>query len=255
MDKKYIEAFGQLETTHWWFLIRKKIILLVLHKYIFPQKKILKILNVGAAAGASSKWLETLGDVTSVEYDDLFFSYLQSRNFPVTKASITNLPFADESFDLVCALDVIEHVENDSKAVSELFRVCKTGSKICITVPAFQSLWGSHDIANSHYRRYKKKQLKNLVKNAKSSILYISYFNTILFPFIYLFRKINSLSKKDNKKIGSDFESFTTNKAINAILKMLFGIELFLLKFMKFPFGVSLIMLLEKQSGIEKIQQ
>src|SRR5579871_1591879 len=93
MDKKYIEAFGKLETTHWWFLIRQKIILQTLHKYIPAGRKNLKILNVGAATGASSRWLSTFGEVTSVEYDDLFLEYLHEQGFPVIKASITALPF------------------------------------------------------------------------------------------------------------------------------------------------------------------
>ena len=136
----------------------------------------------------------------------MFIEYLHTQNFPVTEASIIKLPFENNSFDLVCAFDVIEHVNEDTIAVEELWRVCKPGGNVCITVPAFQALWGTHDIVNGHKRRYTKKELQKLVAEKNDGdILYSSYFNFILFIPIFLFRKITSLFKTkfcENAKIG-----------------------------------------------------
>jgi SAM-dependent methyltransferase len=249
MDKMYVQQYGQLENTHWWFIVRQKIILQALRKFIpADQTGRLKILNVGAASGGSSKWLSGLGDTVSLENDPLFLSYLSGQHLVVINGSITDIPLEDDSFDLVCALDVIEHLENDQKAVEELVRVCKPGGSICITVPAFQSLWGNHDIVNGHQRRYLKKQLQNLVDSQPATIIYWSYFNSILFIPVFLFRKIQWLFKNNRQQIDSDFIYFKTNIFVNRILKIIFGIEIFLLRSIRFPFGVSLMMLIRKKS-------
>jgi len=251
MDKNFIREYGKLETTNWWFQIRQKIILQTIRRFIPKGKSTgLKILNVGAATGASSRWLSALGEVVSVEYDPLFLEYLTAQGIPATSASITALPFAANSFDLVCAFDVVEHVEDDKKAMLELARVCKPGGNVCITVPAFQSLWSNHDVINEHYRRYTKKTYQNIIERDVLLTLYSSYFNSILFPPIFLVRKITGLFKNKLSNKQSDFVYIPTNAFVNNTLKIIFGIEPYLLKLMRFPFGVSIIFLFEKKSDL-----
>jgi ubiquinone/menaquinone biosynthesis C-methylase UbiE len=74
------------------------------------------------------------------------------------------LPFKDEEFDLICAFDVIEHVEDDLLGIREMKRVCKNEGLMVLTVPAYMFLWSHHDEVNQHYRRYTLKNLKNLGK-------------------------------------------------------------------------------------------
>ena len=249
MDKDYIRKYGKLEKENWWFIVRQKIILQILSQYLPTCKNSrLQVLNVGVAGGASSKWLSKFGDVVSVENDPLFIEYLHSQNIPVVESSITGLPFKDSSFDLVCAFDVIEHVDEDRVAVDELWRVCKPGGNVCITVPAFQSLWGVHDVVNRHKRRYTKQSLKRLIGETNADgILYSSYFNFLLFLPIFIFRKLNRLLKAKKQTNESDFHYFNSNGIINHLLKFIFGIELYLLKWIKFPLGVSLLLLACKQ--------
>lgn len=249
MDKKYIKEYNNLETTNWWFITRKKIISQLLQKFI-PRGKAgqLKILNVGIASGESSRWLSEFGDVVSVENDPDFLEYLHSQNFDVTAASITALPFQNNTFDLVCAFDVIEHVEQDKLAIQELWRVCKFGGSLCLTVPAFQELWGSHDIVNNHKRRYTKRRLHELLDENENEIVYSAYFNFILFIPIFIFRKMTSIFKPA-KKNHSDFAYFSQDGFTNKLLKKVFGIEPYLMRWIKFPFGVSIFLLAQKKSA------
>ncbi|MEJ7589297.1 MAG: class I SAM-dependent methyltransferase [Ferruginibacter sp.] len=181
----------------------------------------------------------------------LFLQYLRNRQVEAIDGSITNIPLENDCFDLVCAFDVIEHVADDRKAMEELLRVCRPGGTICITVPAFQSLWSHHDVINGHKRRYKKKQLQNLVKQQTAATVYISYFNSILFLPILGFRKLQAFMPGSRKGKDSDFSYFKKNKLINKILKAIFGMELFLLRSVKLPFGVSLMMFLRKSANPE----
>lgn len=246
----YIQQYGQLENHHWWFTVRQKIILQSLKKFIpAHQLSQLKILNVGAAAGGSSKWLSILGETVSLENDPLFVNYLTDQHIAVINASVTDIPLDDGSFNLVCAFDVVEHVEDDRKAIDELLRVCEPGGTLCITVPAFQILWGNHDVVNGHKRRYRKEQLNAMINIQESAVLYCTYFNMLLFLPILLLRKIQLLRGNKTVQNDSDFSYFKRNIFLNKIFKIVFGIELFLLRAIKFPFGVSLIMLIRKNTA------
>lgn len=250
MNKEYVQEYIRLEKEHWWFLVREKFIHAFLKKNLSDggnQK--LHILNIGVSGGATTKVLEYFGDVVSVETEAFFISYLREQNIQVTEASITQLPFADNHFDLVCAFDVIEHVENDQQALREMQRVCKANGSICISVPAFQQLWSNHDVVNLHYRRYTKNAFKKLVDIfPQLSNIKMIYFNSLLFLPVWAIRKVSNLFSNNKSKEKSDFTRFKTTGIINRLMKFIFGLEILLLGKINFPFGVSLIALLRKDS-------
>ncbi len=252
MNKDYYEEYYRYERSHWWFIVRSRIIEKTLLRYIKPSSP-LKILNVGVATGASSQLLMKFGEVVSVEYDKDCCEFVSGvLNTKVYNNSIIELPFESGSFDLVCAFDVIEHVADHELAVSEMYRVCKPEGHLFVTVPAFMSLWSKHDVINHHERRYRLKQLRTLFKKLNGEETYSSFFNSILFPLIFIFRQFSKLVFRNQKEdqVSSDFEAISTKSAmgrfINAILSRFFSMEIFLLRFMKFPVGVSIIFLWKK---------
>src|SRR5579864_7790542 len=111
MDSEYLKLYYKLEREHWWFRIREKILRQQLAKTLPPNKQ-LKILNVGAATGRTSEMLMDFGEVTSVEFDRDSCQFLRDvLHIEVTEASVTSLPFEDQSFDVICVFDVLEHVD------------------------------------------------------------------------------------------------------------------------------------------------
>ena len=244
MDREYFEEYYHLERNHWWFKVRTLILNQHVGKY-FKKDQNIKILNIGVATGASTEFLSKYGDVVSVEYDQTcsIETYKKIRK-PIINGSITQLPFNNNNFDLVCAFDVIEHVENDQLAVDEMIRVCKDEGIVCITVPAYMFLWSNHDVVNNHFRRYTAKSLKKLLKEKNGKIKYVSYFNSILFPAVALFRLISKFlpEKVTRKGAGSDFTIFNQDSLINKIFYKIFYFELISLRKLKFPFGTSLLL-------------
>jgi SAM-dependent methyltransferase len=250
MDKNYYKEYYTLERNHWWFKIRAKIILFLIDKSLQnkPNTK-LKILNVGAATCKSSEILSQYGDVTSLEFDKDCCDFVKNNlKIDIISGSLLNLPFANQAFDVVCAFDVIEHVEDDLTAVTEMKRVCKNGGLIVVTVPAFMSLWSEHDVVNHHFRRYTKANLLQLFYKIKLKPTTVTYFNTLLFLPIFIFRMLGKLvpQKWIRKGAGSDATIMSEEGILNSLLYRIFGAELFLLKFMKFPFGVSIFLALTK---------
>lgn len=244
MDKNYYKEYFRLERNHWWFKTRARIILFLIDKDLENlPKKALKVLNIGAATGKTSEILNKYGAVTSLEFDlDCCIFANNELGLNIINGSILALPFPDDSFDLVCAFDVVEHVADDLLAIQEMKRVCKKGGMITVTVPAFMSLWSHHDVVNEHYRRYTKTNLSQLFAANQLKCYKSTYYNTLLFIPIYVFRQFSKLVPKNwiRSGAGSDATITPENGLFNNFMGKIFSLELPLLKFSNLPFGVSI---------------
>jgi SAM-dependent methyltransferase len=252
MDSEYYKEYYILERNHWWFKARMDILrsLIKFHIATISDQKI-SILNSGIATGATSQMLNEFGLVTSLEYDSNCCQFIREHvGLDVIEGSLTALPFENESFDLVCAFDVLEHIENHDQAVKEMQRVLKPGGHLYVTVPAYQFLWSEHDVINHHFRRYTRTNLTQLFQNNTRLIkVRTSYFNTFLFLPAFIARMISNIFGAfiKSKKVKSDFERFKPNSLSNRFFENIFSSELhcFKLKF-NFPFGVSLYSIYKK---------
>jgi SAM-dependent methyltransferase len=84
---------------------------------------------------------------------------LGARGAQVALGEVTSLPFGAGTFDLVCALDIIEHVEDEDGALSELARVARPGAALLLSTPLHPSLWSAFDDFVGHKRRYEPERL------------------------------------------------------------------------------------------------
>jgi len=258
MEKKYYEEYYTLERTNWWFKVRN-CILMERIKTIAGGRNDLKILNIGAGTGRTTELLQAFGEVTSVEYDAYCVAFTRDKlPFEIKQGSILALPFADQSFDMVCAFDVIEHVENDGLAVREMKRVCRNGGNVIVSVPAFQFLWSHHDVINHHHRRYTLKGLQKVFDNnhvanrPQGKIVYSTYFNTLLFPPVAAFRLIAEWlpQKLIRRGTGADNHVIPQGSPLNRLLELIFSIERPLLRRgVHLPFGVSAMLVYKMENA------
>jgi SAM-dependent methyltransferase len=248
MEHEYYKEYYDLERGHWWFVAREIIIINYLQTLIrqrtLPQGK-LTILNIGCGTGRSSEYLAGFGEVTSIEHDPFCCQFTEARTgLKIIQASITELPLAADSFDLVCALDVIEHVADDQRAVAEMKRVARPGGVVLITVPALMSLWSFHDVVNHHHRRYVLPEIKKLfLQPPDGAAVSATYFNFFLFPPILLYRRLHNLipSQGGGAGSGSDFGIFKPSLT-NTILAQVMSWERWLVsRRIRLPFGVSIL--------------
>jgi SAM-dependent methyltransferase len=229
--------FHYLEERHWWFVGRQKIIFTLIQRYA-PQPA--RILDAGCGAGYTTSALRRFGEVFAFDSAPEAVAYAMERELQVKQGEMTAIPYADEDFEVVTALDVLEHAENDKLALTELWRVMKTGGALFFTVPAYRFLWSPHDDVNQHKRRYTAKEVRAKMAETGFSLLKLSYYNTLLFPPIAATRAFRRLFPAAEVENRSDF-SLPYHGGINTILTSLFTLEARLLRSMNFPFGVSLV--------------
>ena len=243
MEKHVYDQFAELETTHFWFHGRREIFFDLLARAGLSDRRDLNILEIGCGAGGMLEPLSRFGNVVGLDFSLDAMEYCKSRGFPrVATGSGTELPFADDTFDLVALFDVIEHIEDETKALQEVGRVLKPGGKVFISVPAYQFLYSNNDRAVHHLRRYTSKRLRKVIESSGLRIDKVTYFNTFLFPLILAALMVLKLKER---LVGVDED--TTNlthalsKPVNSAFGMVMSSEKLLLRHIEFPFGHSLI--------------
>lgn len=244
MERESYEWNIEVNKTHWWFQARNLIIKQIILNN-FKNKKNLNILDMGCGSGANLKMLSKFGKVSAIEPDEEIRKYAEKENpnCKILQGFLpNNNPFKNEKFDLIVSLDVLEHIENDVSALTELKNMLNANGKIIISVPAFQCLFDEGDVSAKHFRRYNKKTLKNLIKNSGFSQYKLYFFNSFLFLPV-VFAKIYG---KITKKIIETNET-SSKGIINKILFFIMSAERFTYKVNLI--GISLCAVMEKENG------
>jgi SAM-dependent methyltransferase len=242
MREDFYPAYYELEGRHWWFLGRRKVFLRLLETQFPPRSRPIVVLDFGCGTGAFLEDLDRFGAVSAVDADPsaVAFCHARGRTEVALAPPGTPLPFADGSFDLVTSLDVIEHIDDDVAALTEVRRVLRPDGHLLVAVPAFAFLWGKQDEVSHHRRRYTARSLREALTASGFAIDRTSYFNTVLFPPIAAVRLGRRLLRRPGAR-QSDFElgPAVLNRALGAV----FGAEAEFVARRGLPFGVSLLAL------------
>jgi SAM-dependent methyltransferase len=167
MDIVTYAVEGEAEATHWWFIGRRRVFARGIEKMGLPRSG--RVLDVGTSTGANLRLLRDLGfhAIDGLDFSDEAIRFCREKGLGLVRhGDVCGIPVADQSFDLLLATDIIEHVDDDAKALGEIARVLRTGGKALITVPAFPMVWGLQDRVGQHKRRYRLQQLADRVARA-----------------------------------------------------------------------------------------
>jgi len=234
------EDMYKTEDTHWWHKAKRRFIGQFIDAYV--QKKKVTILDVGCGTGKNMEELSQYGNVWGIDVSEEALSFCKKRGIAqITKGEIEHLPFNDDTFDVVCALDVLEHV-NDGLSVREIKRVLKDNGFIIITVPAFSWLWSKWDEILHHKRRYTKKQVEDILIREGFAIKRNTYIHSFLILPSLIIRKLKQLQPKP---YTSDFQ--INNKAINNFLLFVSKLEQKWINRYDMPFGTSILCMAQKK--------
>jgi len=244
MERQLYETLYKVERTYWWFAGQRFLLNNLLQRY-YDSKKGLKLLDVGCGTGINMQLLSKFGTAYGIDISDYAIHFCKMRGIKkIKKSNVMNIKFNNNIFDVVTSLGVFYHrnVTDDVKAMKEIYRVLNPGGRFFIFDLAMKCLYGKHDIAFDGIRRYSRRELKLKLEQIGFNVEKISYVNTILFPAVYISRKIGILTKSKPKSEVQDY----INPALNSILKVLFKTELNLVNYINYPFGVNIFAVARK---------
>ncbi len=236
MERAVYDRLRQVEQEHWWFAARREILAAQISGLGLPRDA--RILEVGCGAGGNLPMLARFGAVTGLEPDTESRAYAAERSgVPVIDGSLPHgLPAP--GYDLVAALDVIEHVDADAEAVAAIGGLLKPGGYLITTVPAHPWMWSAHDAAHHHKRRYRMSAYRSLFTAAGLEIRKASYFNSLLFPPIAVVRALKTVAG-----IHSGDDDAMPPEPLNGLLRHVFAAEAGLLRWTNLPIGVSILLI------------
>lgn len=245
MNREEYRIMYGLEDIHWWCGGMRKIYFNLLNKFYKNSNKLI-ILDTGCGTGNMLEHFKKYGSLIGMDISEeaLYFCRLRGHK-RLIGASVTSLPFVDKSFDLIAALGVICQLEvkDDLQALEEFYRVLRKEGRVILQVPAYNFLKSEHDKAVYTRYRYTKDEIKIKMEQIGFRVEKITYINTILFPLIALLRLMKRMTKPNNLP-RSDLKP--TSVLVNRALIFVLTMEANLLKFMDFPFGLSILCIARK---------
>jgi SAM-dependent methyltransferase len=223
------------EAEHWWFVGRRAVIASLLDR--IELRSDARVLEAGCGTGGNLYLLQGRGDVSAFDPHPAALDVARTR-YPALNvrdgALPHDLPFAPKTFDLVAALDVLEHIDDDRAALEALIGLAVPGGHVVVTVPTHPRLFGSHDRRLHHRRRYGIEEFRSMCRASGADVVYEGAFNTFLAPIAAILRLLENGAGLD---LGN--QERLPAAPLNDLLAGLFTLEAKLLRRVRMPAGLS----------------
>lgn len=230
-----------LEDHYWWFVGRRNVALRLLRKALRGKQEA-RVLDVGCGTGVVLRELEQMSMPVGLDMSPLALGFCKRRGLKrLVRGDGQQLPFASATFDGIIGLDIFEHIPDDRRAFEEAFRILTPGGCLVLSVPAFRALWGPHDIALMHQRRYTRAEMRQRLEAAGFRIERLSYSVFFLFPIVVLVRMIEKRRKGPAKASLAPLPAW-----MNRSLTGLQHLEAGLLQRVALPWGSSVVAVARK---------
>ena len=247
MNRHYEVIYHQLEEQHWWFAGRRDMTFRLVQQLALPPDA--AILEVGCSGGPLLLALRTAGfrRLMGIDISADSIALAQARGLSnVAVMDGAHLTFPDQSFDLLIASDVLEHIEDEAQALREWRRVLRPGGRLIVFVPAYRQLWSAHDVANHHFRRYSRATLRQALRRSGWRVNRLSYWNFTLFFPAYLVRTGQRRLRGGRPLAAASGDLHGLPRPLNQLLIWLLRGENVWLRRLNFPVGVSVFALAQR---------
>lgn len=246
MQQDVYEKNYELENRYWWYVSRRYVFDKVLRD-LFRGSPGKRILDIGCGSGGAFSMLQKYGEVFGLDISPQALEFCRRKGFRnvALMKGFYDTGYKDHSVDLVTLFDALEHFEDDGRAIREARRILRREGFILLSVPAFRFLWSDLDDANHHFRRYTRKELDEKLRREGFEVVKSSYIFFFLFFPVFLY-KLFGMSKRKRQNPKFRYQEFPS--VINWVLTLPSMIEAFLLGYITFPFGSTLVVFARKKN-------
>lgn len=176
------QVLADFEENYWWFRSRRELVVGQVARALEGRDpESTRILDFGCGTGYTLKSFAPFGAVTGADNHDESLSEFRKSSFPMLDLR-KDVSAELGRFDLVTALDVLEHFESEAEGLAKISCFAKPGGKILLTVPAYPWLWSGEDVVSRHFRRYTRGGLVEACERAGLRVEFASYFNLSILP-------------------------------------------------------------------------
>ena len=225
MQREQFELHAALESRHWWFVGRQRVLRAIVERLGVPVSGA-EMFEFGCGTGGT---LDAVGSgyvCEGVDPDEAGIAAAQAR-FPQHRFAIWQpgepLPAALGRAEVVLMLDVLEHIERSREALGSVIEAMKPGAHLLITVPADMRIWSAHDEHFGHFRRYDEEMLRWEWSGLPVEVRLLSHFNALLHPIISAVRRVNRMRGGSSGASGTDLAM--PPEPANRLLTRLFARE------------------------------
>lgn len=238
------EALAAAERVHFWFRARARLIAWSINRH-FPQAA--NLLDVGCGSGGVLAELRSHCPQLRLTGAEVLLEALRyaRRRMPeveLLQVDVRRLPFQQE-FDVVCAFDVLEHLDDDEQMLREMARTVRPGGGLVVTVPQHPQLWSRVDDYSRHRRRYRRSELVGRVERAGFAVRRVTSFVTLMLPAMML-------SRVRDRRQESPFDpraELQIGSVTNAVATLLSDVERYAIRMgVSWPAGGSLLLVAVK---------
>ena len=243
MDEKLYDEMYSLESRHWWFKAKRRIVLSVLERLIGRSRgpsRGPRVWDVGCGCGMMLSDLLARGyDAVGFDASPVAVRYCTQRGVPAVLGTCGD-PDAEAGgdFDAVLMLDVLEHIDDDRAAYLAALGMAKPGGLLVCTVPAHPWLWTRRDEFHHHKRRYTARGLRELLATPGGRTVLLSPMNSVLFPLAMGVRLACRLADRPRRPGDLHIPGWGINRALEAVFASERGL---LSRGIPLPWGLSLI--------------
>lgn len=243
MNLEEYEVMYRQERDYWWFVSRSELLNFCMREMVaLPAGG--HILDLGCGTGANLTVLAGYGQAYGADFSRAALAFCRKRDLSrLVQGDGQALPIASASLDLVTSMDSLEHIPDDNAALAECFRILKPGGRMLITVPAFGFLWSEHDEALQHLRRYTAAELTAKLRLAGFKVSRMSHVMFFLFLPVLLARLIQNFTKSSTHPRTS---IAALPPLVDTLLLWINRLETWLLHWVNFPLGVTIVAVAEK---------
>jgi SAM-dependent methyltransferase len=239
MNDEVYEEMYRVESRHWWFGAKHKIVRSLLARYA-PATGTTRprVVDLGCGCGYLLSLINGRYDAVGLDGSPQAVEFSRKRGVHVEQGMLPEpVPFENGSADVVLMLDVLEHLQDDVTCFARTARLLKPGGIAICTVPAYPWLWTKRDEFHQHFRRYTRRAFSSLMNSGGMKSEFVSHMNAVLFPAAVGERVVRKFMPL--KEGHGDLK--VPAAPINAGFRESYAAERLLLGRVPIPFGLSLV--------------